>query len=984
MAAVLIAASLSAARPAQAAVPQTITKDKVSSLPGVFRGGSRYTADAGGRSSSPGDYGVDFGAAGSGPVYVQDATFMNAGGAKNELTVAFWAKKYDIAAGSAFWANSPGSNNGQRGYQAHVPWDNGQIYFDHAGCCDAPQRISAGIDTFPGYSGDVTWWNGWHHFAFSIKAGVKQIWVDGQLFLEGVDAAAVPTDFTDLYIGSDGAGGGLYHAVVDDFAVFSTQLPAASMESLFQGTAPSALPATAGLIAYWDFNDVPSDGQFLSVSPTPDTTSAAPNLVQVVHIDGSVAWAQNNVSLTLDGAPAVVTVTRVGNVATVTHVPSTLLAVQSSHTAVLTYPSGAGQQTLEWSFSVAPYTKDTVASRIGAFARGSGYTPDRGGRTGQAGDFAADFGSGGTGPIEVGDGSFLNTASANDEMSFALWADKADIAAGSVFWAVSPSSNNGQRGWQAHLPWDNNQIYFDTSGCCDGTQRINAGIDTFPGYSGELTWWNDWHFFVFSKKAGVKQIWIDGVLFLEGADAAALPTDFTRLMIGSDNGGVGNLYHGLVDDFSVFSKQLSEADIQSLFTGTSPSALPADRGLLAYWNFNDIPAAGIFLSFSPADGTLDAAPNRIQVVHLQGSSAWDLSKVSLKVDGLPVSVTPVRDAGKVTITYVPSPIFAAKSVHTASLTYPDGAGLATKEWQFTVGSYTKDVVGQVVGLMTGAAAYTPSGGGRSAQPGDHAMDFGRTQNGQSVSITDLGFLNTAAAADELSIGGWQKLYSVRDSAFVWGVSPSSNGSRRGWGTHTPWSNNNLYFDTAGCCDGVTQRVSAGIDTLPAYSGDATWWNDWHHFVFQKKGSLKEIWIDGVLFLQGDSTNPLPTDFIQLLIGYNPADNGRLQGILDDVAVFGTALTEANIGQWIGGTLPTALPASTKLVAYWNFNDAPADVPVISITRAAGGAITVTFTGRLQSSTRAAGGPASWADVPNATSGMQIQAGDPQRYYRSVR
>src|SRR5439155_26620584 len=137
-----------------------------------------------------------------------------------------------------------------------------------------------------------------------------------------------------------------------------------------------------------------------------------------------------------------------------------------------------------------------------------------------------------------------------------------------------------------------NVIYFDTSGCCGAsTERISADIATFPDYTGDISWWKNWRFFVFSKKADVKQIWIDGKLFLQGSSTDVLATDIGRLMIGGDTFG-GNRMHALVDDFSIFSKELAEAEITNLFNGTLPTALPASSGLLAYWDFNDIPPVG--------------------------------------------------------------------------------------------------------------------------------------------------------------------------------------------------------------------------------------------------------------------------------------------------------------------------------------------------------------------------------------------------------
>ncbi|MCZ7636331.1 MAG: LamG domain-containing protein [Verrucomicrobia bacterium] len=659
-----------------------------------------------------------------------------------------------------------------------------------------------------------------------------------------------------------------------------------------------------------------------------------------------------------------------------------MFAAQSTHTVALTYPlAGGGSDTYEWKFTVGAFTRDLVQSRIGVFRGGSTFTPAGGGRTGTGSDRAVEFGNG-TGPISIVQVDFLNQAAANDEMTFAIWAKKYDIANNSVFWGISPSSSSNLRGWQAHLPWSNNNIYFDTAGCCDGsTQRINAPITDFAGYSGDETWWRDWHFFVFSKKGEVKQIWIDGTLFLEGYNTAPLPTDFNELLLGAEP-PAGNLFHGQIDDFSVYRTALTEAQIGQLRSGTSPQALPAAAGLLAYWNFDDMPAEGLFVSFTPEPDTLTADPNLIRVVHAEGTPAWDTSKVSLLLDGTAINATVTQASGLTTVTYVPSPILAAGSHHTATIRYPgaDGTTILSRDWEFTVASYTKDVLHSYVGVLRGPAKFTADGGGRTGQAGDFGIDFGTVNNRQGVFIGDASWLNQASATDQFAVAGWQKLHNVADSAFFWAVSPSSSGTQRGVGTHTPWSNNNLYFDTAGCCDAATQRINGPITDFLGYSGDVAWWRDWHHFVFQKNAEVKQIWIDGQLFLEGYNTNPLPTDFTTAWFGYNPADNGGLQGILDDMAIYGAALTEAQVGQLAAGSSPQSLPATAKLLAYWNFNDASVPVPVLNVSYSAGN-VTITWTngGTLQQATSVTG---PYTDIAGATSGTHTEAASAaQRYFR---
>ena len=949
------------------------TKDKVKSYVGELKG-SKFTDDGLGRTGKAGDRAIDLTQAG-GPVYVKDASFLNAASANDEMTFAIWIKKYDMANSSAFWVNSPSSSGTARGWQAHTPWSNNSIYFDTAGCCDgSTQRISAATDTFAGYTGDPAWWSDWHFFVFTKKADLKRIWIDGQLFLEGSSTAVLPTDFTDMYIGANGAGIEMMHGLVDDFSIYATALEDAQVNSLFKGTLPTALPTTTKLVAYWDFNDFNPEGQFVSVSPTPDAKDAAPNLIQVVHMDGLIAWDSSNVSMKVDGTAVTPTLTRSGKTVTVSYVPSTLFAVQSQHTVELVYlDSTSKQQTLKWSFEVAAYTKDSVKSYIGAFRGGAAFSKDAVGHSGKAGDRAVDFSPVATGPVLIKSATFLNDAAKGDEMTFAIWVKYYNLVDTSIFWANAVSTD---RGWQAHTPWAGS-VYFDTAGCCDATtQRINAGIDTFAGYTGETSWWtNSWHFFVFTKKADLKRIWIDGQLFLEGSSTAVLPTDFVDLYLGSQNAGTTPI-RGLLDDFSVYATALEEASVTSLYKGTVPSAMPATTKLLAYWNFDDMPATGMFSTISPASGATGASPNLIKVTHVDGAMPLDEKKAGMKVDGNAVTITATKTGDTITLSYVPSPLFAPNSKHTATVTY-EGADFYT--WQFTVGNYTKDSVRSAIGTLQGSAKFTADQGGKSGKAGDYAIDLGKTSSGQAVYVGDASFLNTAAASDTLTMTAWVKLYSTANNSLFWAVSPSSSGSSRGFQAHVPWGTS-IYFDTAGCCDTATQRINAGIDTFTGYTGDANWWTNWHHFVLQKNTFTKEIWIDGELFLTGESTSPLPTDFTELYFGADPPDNARMQGIIDNVAVFGAPLDQSAITKLYSGTEATALPASTKLLAYFNFNDgaAPAVVPTISIARA-NGVITLTWTGTLQSATSLKG---QWADVTNLTSPATITASDASRFYRA--
>ncbi len=207
------------------------------------------------------------------------------------------------------------------------------------------------------------------------------------------------------------------------------------------------------------------------------------------------------------------------------------------------------------------------------------------------------------------------------------------------------------------------------------------------------------------------------------------------------------------------------------------------------------------------------------------------------------------------------------------------------------------------------AEYTADGLGRTGESGDKAMDFSLGTAGPSVVIDNVDWLNDIAANDRISISYWQQLTEIVNMTAMKGASPSSSGSERGFSMHSPWSNNIIYFDSAGCCDGGTQRISRNIQGLIDDHEEVTefdFTSGWHHFVFVKNGTTKEIWVDGFLLLRATNTSPLPTDFRQLTLGSALNGTESLQGQLDDIAIFNGALFESEIKQLAEGLPATEL------------------------------------------------------------------------------
>jgi hypothetical protein len=129
-----------------------------------------------------------------------------------------------------------------------------------------------------------------------------------------------------------------------------------------------------------------------------------------------------------------------------------------------------------------------------------------------------------------------------------------------------------------------------------------------------------------------------------------------------------------------------------------------------------------------------------------------------------------------------------------------------------------------------------------------------------------------------------------------------------------------------------------------------WWtNQWHHWTFVKNGGTKTIYVDGQPFHEAGGTQPLPTDFTRLWLGAigggeNAGTGNAMHGLMDDFAIFGSALTAADAQRLFTGTLPSAMGAATRPLLHFDFNDAPLVVtrPSLTISRAAAGTATLTW------------------------------------------
>lgn len=375
------------------------------------------------------------------------------------------------------------------------------------------------------------------------------------------------------------------------------------------------------------------------------------------------------------------------------------------------------------------------------------------------------------------------------------------------------------------------------------------------------------------------------------------------------------------------------------------------------------------------------------------------STIAVKVDGASVTPTSITQSGNIgtgdgtgltTVAYQSAtPIFHSGSTHTLTVDY-QGAGFPNVQTNlvFTV-PCVKHATDRVAGYpaeFQGVAKYSPSGSGHSGAAGDFAVDIGApARQSNNLMVADPAFLdgvNSAALNDTLTFSLWVKHRITSSSSVFWAFSDSAP-DNRGAQMHCPYYSNQdgtVFFDTGG--NAPENRISAKMTGFAAYDGLDSWWHTWHHIVAIKNGLGKQIWIDGISLWPNDEPAidqaPLFNDITKLYLGCG-ISSGKpalsMDGWLDDFAVFGSALSEADVAALYAGQAPNRIGAAPSLLAWWDFNDAP-HLTVQKVE----GKVVITFTDVLQSSASLMG---PYEDRFDITSPYTVVPGDePQMFFRA--
>ena len=198
------------------------------------------------------------------------------------------------------------------------------------------------------------------------------------------------------------------------------------------------------------------------------------------------------------------------------------------------------------------------------------FSPD--GKIGQAGDFG-DFNNQAFVSIAAAADGAFNSIVETQQATIAFWMNRQDHPSDSQWTFIFDGGNDSGdavagRQLASHAGWGggNGTLYFDTGGCCGGTQRINKEMTLENGDTPAVD--GEWHHLAYVRDVDNTFVYIDGELFHSSAEGAISSpvAEMVNATIGANAVG-GNSQAGLLDDFAIWDEVLSLDRIEALAAG---------------------------------------------------------------------------------------------------------------------------------------------------------------------------------------------------------------------------------------------------------------------------------------------------------------------------------------------------------------------------------------------------------------------------------
>jgi hypothetical protein len=430
-------------------------------------------------------------------------------------------------------------------------------------------------------------------------------------------------------------------------------------------------------------------------------------------------------------------------------------------------------------------------------------------------------------------------------------------------------SDNTRNRFQAHAPWSDRRLYWDY-GNVDDRGRIS--ID----YSRWLDRWA--HVALVSNGVDFKAVYIDGELIASDNTASA-PTLLRRLTLG---GMVGSLYHaGLVDEVRLWKVARTREQIRATMHRRQPLSNEM-RDLVGLWRFDDQSNGTVARDLSGnsrpltlPDATLwttSSAPINCDDMQTLAGAALDpvVPDTAPRSASMVLALPKIPNAQWMDVVVLPQGAseqdYAFRALNVAGSAVRIGTLRPSTTYTVRVRAHASSAIGPwVEALMTTPPACDSTVARFDQLPSVFVADTFRF-DGRAVTIE---YWNRVDADDK------------RNSS-IFSLGQHENGSYRAQ-AHSPWSDDNLYFDWGAWSDVGRLRTS--------YAGNI---GAWTHVALVSDGvDEMQIFLDGRRVARSSFAGRIDTAS-RLVIGGNTFGGTLHRGKVADLRIWNVPLTEERL------------------------------------------------------------------------------------------
>ncbi len=166
----------------------------------------------------------------------------------DEVTISLWIYGDPDVQPQNGYAFEGVNANGNRVLNCHLPWGNGNVYWDAGNEGNSYDRIFTNAD-FEEYAGQ------WNHWAFTKNnnTGVMRIYLNGELWHLGTGNSRSMAGITAFSIAGRPLAGGQYNGKIDEFRIWNKELDEATIAEWMNKSVDNSHPEYASLLYYYAF-----------------------------------------------------------------------------------------------------------------------------------------------------------------------------------------------------------------------------------------------------------------------------------------------------------------------------------------------------------------------------------------------------------------------------------------------------------------------------------------------------------------------------------------------------------------------------------------------------------------------------------------------------------------------------------------------------------------------------------------------------------